>query len=345
MKYNIDKEYLLGCLRDIIAVPSPVGYYVKINPLLEEYAAKLGHTVTYDNRKTAYITLDGEDNSKTVVIGAHADTLGMMVHKIDGNGMIRIRAIGGINFSSIEGETVTVHTRDGREYTGLMTVTSHSTHVFDDARSMPRDENHMMIILDEKVKTAAEVRELGIRPGDYVSVDPRFQVTEKGFVKSRYLDDKAAVACVYTMLKYLGDNNIKPKNRTILAFPHMEEVGFGGAFVPSEACEYVALDIGLIGPDLDGTEFGVSICAKDVYAPYDYDLTNKLIGIAEDNDIPYAVDLFFRYSTDANAAVRGGNDLRAAAFGMAVYCSHGMERTHIEGLDATVNLLIGYVLS
>ena len=148
-----------------------------------------------------------------------------------------------------------------------------------------------------------------------MSVDPRFQVTEKGFVKSRYLDDKAAVACVYTMLKYLGDNNIKPKNRTILAFPHMEEVGFGGAFVPSEACEYVALDIGLIGPDLDGTEFGVSICAKDVYAPYDYDLTNKLIGIAEDNDIPYAVDLFFRYSTDANAAVRGGNDLRAAAFG------------------------------
>jgi putative aminopeptidase FrvX len=42
--------------------------------------------------------------------------------------------------------------------------------------------------------------------------------------------------------------------------------------------------------------------------------------------------------------MRGGNNLRAAAFGMSVYCSHGMERTHITGVEHTINLLLAYVL-
>ena len=48
--------------------------------------------------------------------------------------------------------------------------------------------------------------------------------------------------------------------------------------------------------------------------------------------------------TDGNAAMRAGNNLRAAAFGMAVYCSHGMERTHIDGINNTLKLLTAYVL-
>ena len=148
MKFNVDEKFLVDCFKDIVNTPSPVGYYVKMNPLLEEYAAKFGHKVTYDNKSTAYITLEGEDNSKTVLVGAHPDTLGMVVRTIDANGMIRVRQLGGVNYSSYEGETVTIHTRDGREYTGLMTCQSHSVHVFDDARTLPRDENTMMVILD-----------------------------------------------------------------------------------------------------------------------------------------------------------------------------------------------------
>ena len=29
---------------------------------------------------------------------------------------------------------------------------------------------------------------------------------------------------------------------------------------------------------------------------------------------------------------------------MAVYCSHGMERTHIDGLKATCDLLLAYLM-
>lgn len=344
MKYAFDKELIISCFKELVEIPSPVGYYVQMNPKIGEIAARYGKTVTYDNKSTAYITLDGEDNSKTVLVGAHLDTLGLVVRRIDANGMIRVRQLGGVNYHSLEGETVTIHTRDGRSYTGLMTCQSHSIHVFDDARTMDRDEEHMMVILDERVSSKAEVNALGIRHGDMISIDPRCQYTESGYLKSRFIDDKAAVACCFVMLDYLTKNNLKPKYRTILAFPYEEEIGLGGTYVPAEVSEFVAVDIGLIGPDYDGNEYAVSICAKDVATPYDYELTTRLIETAERIGCDYAVDIFYRYGTDANAALKAGNNLRAAAFGMAVYCSHGMERTHIDGLCNTVDLLISYVL-
>ena len=344
MRFAIDTNFLLDCFQEIVNTPSPVGFYPLLNPVLEKYAAMFGQTVTYDNKSTAYITLDGEDNSKTVLVGAHADTIGLIVRKVDADGMIRVRQLGGVNYGSLEGETVTIHTRSGKTYTGLFACQSHSVHVFDDARTLERNENTMVVILDEKVRSKDDVYALGIRHGDFVSIEPRCQITENGYVKSRFIDDKAAVACCFAMLKYLSENNLKPKYRTILAFPYGEEIGFGGTYVPAGVSEYVAIDIGLIGPDYDGDEYKVSICAKDNASPYDYDLTTRLVTYAEKAGCDYAVDIFYRYGTDGTAALRAGNNLRAAAFGMAVYCSHGMERTHVEGLRNTTNLLLAYVL-
>ena len=344
MKYNVDSEFMTKCFMDIVSVDSPVGFYVKLNPVLENYAKKFGKKVTYDNKSTAYITLEGEDNSKTVLIGAHADTLGLMVKKIDSNGMLKVRPLGSVNFANLEGENVTVHTREGVEYTGLLTCKSHSVHVFDDARTLERNEDNMVVILDSDVKNDKEVRALGIEHGDYVFIEPRCAVTENGYIKSRFIDDKGSIACVFTMLKYLTENNLKPKYKTILAFPYGEEIGIGGTYVPDGVSEYVAVDIGLIGPDYNGNEHTVSICAKDASITYDYELTNRLINYAKKAECDYAVDVYYRYGSDAGVAVRAGNNLKNAVLGMAVYCSHGRERTHISGMENTVNLLLAYVL-
>lgn len=344
MKYNFDPMFTIECFKDIVNVPSPVGYYEQMNPVIERYAKMFGYDVTYDNKSTAYITIDGEDNSKTVMIGAHLDTIGLIVRRIEPDGMIRVRNLGGINFSSIEGETVTVHTRDGRSYTGLITCQSHSVHVFDDCRTSSRDENTMIVILDEDIKNSDDVRALGIRHGDMVSVDPHCEFTKNGYLKSRFIDDKAAVACAFNMLKYLTENNLKPKYRTLLAMPYSEEISIGGTYIPSEVSEFVAIDIGLIGPDYDGNEHCVTICCKDNKSPYDYELTTRLINLAEKIGCNYAVDIFYRYGTDASAALVAGNNLKAGAFGMPVYCSHGRERTHIDSLNNTIDLMIAYAL-
>ena len=218
MKFQPDMNYLVESFRRIVETPSPVGFYSLLNPVLEKEAAQFGYEVTYDRRGTPYIILDGQDNSKSILVGAHSDTVGFVIRRIDPNGMIRVRNVGGISYTSCEGETVTIHTRDGRQYTGLFSCQSHSVHVFDDAKTLVRDENTCMVILDEPVKSKADVNALGIFNGDFVAVEPRMQVTPNGYLKSRYIDDKAAVACSFTLLKYLKDNNLKPKYRTLLAW-------------------------------------------------------------------------------------------------------------------------------
>ena len=341
---NIITQYLLDIMQKLIETPSPVGYYELMKPVIEDLARKLGYEVSYDNRDTAYVTVIGEDTSKTVCLSAHADTLGLMVRGINADGTLRIRALGGVNFANVEGENVTVHTRSGKTYTGSLVCAHHSAHAYDDAKTMERNDNTVFVLLDEFVKNPDDVRALDIRNGDYVSIEPRFTVTEKGFVKSRFIDNKAAMACSFAVLKALSESGAKPKYNTVFAFSFYEEIGFGGIVVPSDVSEYVAVDIAIIGPDSDGSEQAVTICAKDASMPYDYSLTNRLIDAAKRTECDYAVDLFYRYGSDAGQAIKGGNNVRAAAFGMGVYSSHGVERTHLKGIENTARLMLAYVL-
>ena len=344
MKFPINETTILDYFKTLVSIPSPTGYSVKIIPAIDAICAELGYAVTHDNNNGSYITIAGEDPSKTVFVSSHLDTLGLMVRKINPDGTLAFRKIGGGNLATMEGESVTVHTRDGREYTGLLLCKYHSVHVFENAHNAERNEDTMMVLLDESVNTRAQAEALGISNGDVISIDPRPQITPNGYLKSRFIDDKAGVACCLSALKYMKENGLKPKYNTVIGFSAYEEVGMGGSYLPFEADEMVALDIGLIGPELDGNERKVSICPKDGSTIYDYDLTGRLIECAKRAEIPYAVDLFFRYGSDAGAARRAGNNVKVALCGMAVYGSHGMERTHVEGLQATTNLLLAYLL-
>lgn len=344
MKIALDQDYLLAVMEEFINTPSPVSYYEEINPLLERCAQDLGCQITYDRKRTGYLKIPGKNREKTICIGAHLDTLGLIVRRIDPDGMIRVRNLGGINFNNLEGESVTLHTRDGRRYTGLAACQSHSVHVFDDARTLTRDESTMRIILDEEVSTREEVRALGIEHGDIISIDPRFTVTGNGFIKSRFIDNKACAACIFAVLKYMKEQGLHPACDTWFVFPHYEEVGHGGAYVPEEVSEYIAMDIAVIGPDHTGSEKTVSICVKDNFSPYDRELTNRLVTCARKTGIDYTEDVFYHYGTDASCAVRAGNNLVAAAFGMGTFSSHGMERTHIRGVEQTAQLLAAFIL-
>lgn len=342
---QICKDTIEKITRELIHTPSPVSYYDEIHPKLEELAKTYGYSVTYDRKRTAYITVEGEDNSKTICIGAHLDTLGLMVRHINEDGTLALRNLGGVNYNNLEGCSCKVHTRDNKIYTGMILCCYHSVHVFDEARKVLRDETNMVVILDEHVNSKKDIENLGIEHGDIISIDPNYQYTESGFIKSRFIDDKAAVASVFAVLESMKKENKKPAYRTLFAFPIYEEIGHGGAYVPEEVSEYIALDIGLIGPDYNGSEYKVSICAKDNYTPYDRGLTNKIITLAKKENINYCVDVFYHYGSDASAAIRAGNNLYAAAFGMGCLSSHGMERCHIDSIVETSKLLYAYLMN
>jgi putative aminopeptidase FrvX len=72
-------------------------------------------------------------------------------------------------------------------------------------------------------------------------------------------------------------------------------------------------------------------------------MTSQLIRLAERDGLRYAVDIYPQYGSDASAALRGGNNIRAALIGPGVHASHSMERTHSEAIWNTIALLAAYV--
>lgn len=201
----------------------------------------------------------------------------------------------------------------------------------------------MEIRIDEKVKTKEEVEALGICAGDFIFIEPKTEITESGFIKSRFIDDKGSVTALMGLLELMSRENIVPSYTTKIFISTYEEVGHGSAYIPQDITEMIAVDMGCIGDDLNCTEYDVSICAKDSGGPYDYNMVTDLVNLSKKNNLSYVVDIYPMYGSDVVAALNAGNNIRGALIGPGVHASHGMERTHYDAIENTIKLLYLYI--
>lgn len=336
-------EYIVKTIETLVNIPSPSGFTKEVMAFVKSEAEGYGYSCEASHKGGLIISVEGK-SEETLGLSAHVDTLGAMVRSVAAEGFLKFSLVGGFTMQSIEGSYCKIHTRDGRVYTGTILAKSPSVHSYDDAKTLDRNERNMEIRIDEIVKSKEDVLALGINSGDYVSFAANYEYTEKGFIKSRHLDDKASVAVLLGLLKDMSEEKRIPAKNLKLVISNYEEVGFGASWLPEEITEFIAVDMGVIGDDLNGTEFAVSICAKDSAGPYDYDMTNKLITLAKENKIEFVIDIFPHYGSDVSAALRGGNNIRGALIGQGIHASHGMERTHKSALENTLKLLKAYVL-
>lgn len=338
-----NEDYILSILKKLLDTPSPSGFTAQVMTLVAEEAAALNVPLSWNEKGGVILNVPGLDPSRTIGISAHVDTLGAMVRSIKANGTLRLTSVGGFAMHSIENEYCTIHTRSGKTYTGTILTSHPSVHVYPDARDFKRSEENMEVRIDEQVSSKEDVLKLGISVGDFISFDARAVITPSGYIKSRHLDDKASVAALLGLLESIKREGWKPLHNLSFLISNYEEVGHGTAWIPGEINEMIAVDMGAMGDDLSCKETDVSICAKDSSGPYDYVMTGRLIELAEALAIPYAVDIYPMYGSDASAALRGGNNIRAALIGPGVHASHSMERTHKQAVVNTAKLLAAYV--
>lgn len=341
---NFNKKDFEFYSKELFLCDSPTGFTHNAIKLVKGFVDELGYESKVLNNGALEISIKGKDSSKVVATSAHIDTLGLMVRSIKGNGNLALTTLGGPSTPTLDGEYCKVYTRDGRVYQGTIISTSPAVHVYKDANSKSRDIDSLEVRLDEVVKSKADVEKLGIQNGDIVCYDTKFTITESGFLKTRFIDDKASAVILLMLLKYVKENNLEFKHDTKIYFIVYEEVGHGASTVSSSIDEFVTLDMGCVGLDLAGNEFAVSICAKDSHGPYDYELTTRLINLAKENNLNYTVDIFPFYGSDVGAARSAGVDFKGALIGTGVAASHGMERTHIKGIENTLKLIYLYLI-
>lgn len=338
-KTRMNKEQITTTLKNILSINSPSGYTIEINNYLEELFNQNGIPFTKTNKGSLLVSFSDEPR---LVLTAHVDTLGGMVKEVKSDGKIEITSIGGLQLNAIESEYVTIRNSEGKLFRGTFLMNDPATHVNKDIGSQKRDASNMAIRLDAEAVDMEAVSKLGIDVGDYVFIDTRFEALENGFIKSRFLDDKACAAILLELIFNLKD---KLKDSPIaFYFSNYEEVGHGSCIgIPASAEELLVLDMAVVGTGCKGDETKVSICAKDSTGPYDFEMTNKLRSLAKKNKMDYVIDIYPYYGSDGSAALSSGYDVRVGLIGPGVSASHGMERTHIKGLENTYNLTLAYI--
>lgn len=326
-------DYALEQLIKILKIPSPTGFTDRISAYLFDELATLGFSPRKTVKGGVFAELGGSGDG--VLLTAHSDTLGGIVCDVKLNGRLKISPLGGLNVQNIEGENLEIHTRSGKIYTGTFQLENASAHVNPEYKTAVRTFNNMEVVVDETAWA------LGVERGDFVCFDPRPVITESGYIKSRFLDDKLSCAILLALAKYLKTN--PPARKIYLHFTVFEEVGHGGAGnVPDDVTDMLAIDMGCVGEGLSCEETFVSICAKNSHGPSNYSLVTELINIAKKYELNYAVDVYPSYSSDADAGLKAGYDIRHCTLGPGVYASHGYERSHIKGLKNTFDLIAGY---
>ena len=343
----INQDYLVDFLVKLLNIASPTGFAEPAIAFVEQELSQFSQLQLTRTRKGALVAKwEVESDLPPVALTAHVDTLGAVVKEIKSNGRLKLSRIGGLQWPSVETEGVWVFASKGEKIRGSVLIDTASGHVHGaDMLKTPRDDEHMEVRLDARTTSEKETREMGINIGDCVAFDPRVEVTN-GFVRSRFLDDKACVANLVSAIKSLTDAGQRPTRTVYFLISNYEEVGHGAAVgIPVEVAELVTVDMAVVGKGQESDEFSVTLCTKDGGGPYHFGLNNKLRALAEQHNIPYKTDIYVFYGSDGEAFWRAGGDVALALIGPGIDASHNYERAHVDGLNATTNWIMAYLLS
>ena len=338
-------DFITEKLKKLLSIDSPTGYTKDAVAWLKAEYEAMGYAPVITTKGGLLVQLaKGCEGNGGILVETHTDTLGGMVAEVKGSGRLKLTNLGGMRAENAETENVRVYTRDGKVYEGTLQLCNASVHVNGSYGDTKRSWTTTEVVLDENVNSDDDAKALGIEVGDIVAFDPRTKITESGYIKSRFLDDKLSVGILLGFAHFVKEENITLPRRTYLHITVYEEVGHGGAgSVPAGVTEAISVDMGCVGDGLSCTERQVSICAKDSGGPYSYAVVGKLIAAAKREEADYAVDVYPFYGSDVEATLSAGNDIRHGLIGAGVYASHGYERSHKDGVMNTLLTLKGYL--
>jgi peptidase M42 family hydrolase len=341
----IDPDYLRERLLEMLAIPSPTGFTDEISRYVARQLRALGIDHAMTRRGTLIATLRGHSRGARALVN-HIDTIGATVSGLKENGRLMLAPVGTWSSRFAEGGRVTLFTRE-RAFRGQVLPLLASGHAFNEKiDQLPVGWPQVELRLNEPVSNRQDLVELGIRSGDFVAFDSDPELAENGFISARHLDNKAGAAALLCALKALVEGGVTPAIDLQALFTVTEEIGTGaGASLSDEVSEFVGIDIGPVAPGQNARETGVTLCAADTSGPFDYHMLQKLKSLCRRHEIPWQIDVFRYYYSDANSAVTAGHDVRDALITFGTDATHGYERTHTDSLESIARLLVVYAQS
>lgn len=280
-------------------------------------------------------------NGKHILLDAHLDEIGFVVKEITNDGFIKVSNVGGIDRRMLLGSEVSAW--GDREYRGVISTLPPHLQKADDERKAPEVDE---ISID--VGLTKEQAENAISLGDRVTFKRHFDTLIGTQVSSNVLDDRSGVAAIILTLDELKKMDA---NVTVM-FSSQEEVGTRGAKVGPynrNIDEAIVVDVSFgYTPKCDKKDCGeigkgVMIGMSPIL---DRTMSKTMIDIANDNNIPYQIEVMGGGHTGTNADVISISEKGIKTSLLSIpekYMHSPIEIVDTNDIESVTNLIVEYV--
>lgn len=206
-------------LKELVETPGISGNEKPIRQLIKSKVSE--HVDSMETDDFGNLVVKKGSGDKTLMIDAHMDQIGMGVRRIDDEGFIRISRIGGAYPISIVNQRVTVHTSHGEDLTGV--IGGKPSHLIEEnGDNLPTMDK---AFVDVGAKDAEDLREKGVRVGDYISFDRGFKELSNDYVTGPAFDNRIGCAIAIKAIENFDSDEYE----LVAVFSAQEEVGGKGA--------------------------------------------------------------------------------------------------------------------
>lgn len=301
----------------------------KIGPYVDEVSTDaLGNLIALKKGRAK--------DKKKHMLCAHMDEIGFIVTYIEENGFLRIAPIGGIRF--IPAAYVPVIFENGLR--GVLAPEE------DLEKKEDYQATRFYIDIGAKDKKDAEKR---VKIGDCAVIEPSLVRLAGARIAARPIDDRLGCAILVDIAKKLD----KPKDDVYFVFSVQEEVGLRGSKTAAFAIEpddALVFDVTGTG-DVPGSKpmavslgKGTAIKIKDSSVICDAELVAHLKMLAEENKIPYQMEILTYGGTDTASIQSARLGAKVGALSIPTRNIHtAMEIVDMHDAEACRDLALAYL--
>lgn len=324
-------------LKTLCETPGLPGAEGPVKEVMKREFGKLTDEVTEDAIGNIIAHIPGK--GPKLVVDAHTDEVGFMVHHIDKLGFVRVTPLGGMDPRVFYGQRLVIW---GKKPLIAM-VGAIPPHISKNSnnKEVPEIEDCVVDLglAVDKVKDLVSI-------GDVVSFDSQFEETEDAII-SKAIDDRVGL---FVMLEALRK---KPKLKCdlYLTATVQEEVGLRGArvIVPEYEPDFVIALEGTVAMDLPGVSEhktlanvgkGPEIRLSDRFLVAHRPFSYFIMDTAKKKKIPYQVTVKKAGSTNATAMQVTGKGSRAAVVSVPTRYLHSPScLAYKSDIEDTINLI------
>jgi putative aminopeptidase FrvX len=224
------KDRLRALLSELMLIPGLSGYEGRVRRRLEAALGELGISSRTERLGNLIATLPGDGAAPSVMLFAHMDQLGLIVRKIEADGLVRVERLGGVPEKALPAQQVLFCIAEGRDLPGVIANKSHHA-------TMPEEKYRVLpyaeLFIDGGFSSADEARAAGIDVGTPVVYRPAYVELAGERIAGTAVDDRAGCAVMIEVARALLEMRRRPTVH--LVFSVQEEFNLRGALTAAQA--------------------------------------------------------------------------------------------------------------